>query len=66
MIETGEGVVDEARGSSVDEVGALGVFKNLLEGTFHCNVWGRNEGKVVDSREDGQLINELEIKAWML
>jgi hypothetical protein len=47
MIDASEGVVDEARGSSVDKVGALGVFKNLLEGTFHCKVWGWDEGKVV-------------------
>jgi hypothetical protein len=47
IIEAGEGVVGEARGSSVDEVGALGALKNLLEGTFHCKIWGRIEGKVV-------------------
>ena len=32
IIEAGERVVGEARGCSVDEVGALGVLKDLLEG----------------------------------
>ena len=36
IIEASERVVSEARGCSVDKVGALGVLKNLLEGTFHC------------------------------
>ena len=36
IIEASKRVVAEARGGSVDEVGALGVLKNLLEGTFHC------------------------------
>jgi hypothetical protein len=47
IIEAGERVVSEARGSSVDEVGALGVLKNLLEGTFHCRCGEWIEGKVV-------------------
>jgi hypothetical protein len=48
IIEASERVVSEARGCSVDKVGALGVLKNLLEGTFHCRLWGvRIEGKVV-------------------
>jgi len=46
IIDAGKGVVGEARGSSV-EVGALGVFKNLLEGNFHCKMRGWIEGKVV-------------------
>jgi hypothetical protein len=28
--------LSETRGSSVNEVKALGVFKSLLEGAFHC------------------------------
>ncbi len=47
VIEASERVVGEARGSSVDEVGALGVLKYLLEGAFHCRCRGWNEGKVV-------------------
>jgi hypothetical protein len=47
IVEAGERVVGEARGSSVDEVGALGVLKNLLEGTFHCRCGDWIEGKVV-------------------
>jgi hypothetical protein len=40
MFEAGEGVV--ARGSSVPASmkSGLWVFKNLLEGTFNCKVWG--------------------------
>jgi hypothetical protein len=40
IIEASERVIGEAGGCSVDEVGALGVLKNLLEGTFHCRLWG--------------------------
>jgi stage III sporulation protein SpoIIIAA len=47
IIEAGERVVGEARGCSVDEVGALGVLKDLLEGTFHCRCGSGIEGKVV-------------------
>jgi hypothetical protein len=36
IIEASKRVVAEARGGSVDKVGALGVLKDLLEGTFHC------------------------------
>jgi hypothetical protein len=36
IIEASQGVVGEAGGCGVDEVGTLGVLKNLLEGTFHC------------------------------
>jgi len=36
IIEASERVVSEAGGCGVDEVGALWVLKNLLEGTFHC------------------------------
>jgi len=36
VIKTRQGVVGEVGRSSVHEVGALGVLKNLLEGTFHC------------------------------
>jgi hypothetical protein len=36
IVEASERVVGEARGCSIDEVTALGVFKNLLEGTFYC------------------------------
>ena len=36
IIEASEGIVGETRGRSVNEVGALGVLKNLLEGAFHC------------------------------
>ena len=36
IIEASQGIVGEARGSGVNEIGALGVLKYLLEGTFHC------------------------------
>ncbi len=36
IVEASERVVGEARGCSVNKVGALGVLKNLLEGAFHC------------------------------
>jgi len=36
IVETSEGIVSETRGVGVNEVGALGVLKDLLEGTFHC------------------------------
>jgi hypothetical protein len=36
IIEASQGIVGKARGCSVNEVGALGVLKDLLEGTFHC------------------------------
>ena len=36
IIEASQGIVDETRGCSVNEVGAPGVLKNLLEGAFHC------------------------------
>jgi len=48
IVEASKRVVGEARGCSIDEVGALGVLKDLLEGTFHCRDMGRGiEGKVV-------------------
>jgi hypothetical protein len=47
IIKASERVVSEARGSSVDEDGTLGVLKYLLEGTFHCRCGGWIEGKVV-------------------
>jgi hypothetical protein len=47
IIEAGERVVSEARCCSVDEVGALGELKKLLEGTFRCRCGGGIEGKVV-------------------
>jgi hypothetical protein len=47
IIEASERVVGEARGSCVDEVGALGVLKYLLEGAFHCRCRRWIEGKVV-------------------
>ena len=37
IVKTGQGIVSKTRGSGVNKVGALGVLKNLLEGTFHCN-----------------------------
>jgi hypothetical protein len=65
IIETGERVVSETRGSSVNEVGALGVLKDLLEGAFHC-VCRRDSEDVGDremcGREEGRLINETKIK----
>ena len=47
VIKTGERVVAEAGGSGVNEVGALGVLKDLLEGTFHGRCGSGIEGKVV-------------------
>jgi hypothetical protein len=35
IIETSQGIVGETRGCSVNEIGALGVFENLLKGAFH-------------------------------
>ena len=47
IIETSQGIVGEARGRSINEIGALGVVENLLKGAFHsgCRLW--NEGRVV-------------------
>ena len=36
IIEASQGIVGETRSRSVNEVGALWVLKNLLEGAFHC------------------------------
>ena len=36
IVKTRQRVVCEIRRSSVHEIGALGVLKDLLEGTFHC------------------------------
>jgi hypothetical protein len=36
IIKTSEGIVSETRSVGVNEVGALGVLKDLLEGAFHC------------------------------
>jgi hypothetical protein len=37
IIKTSEGIVSETRSGGVNEVGALGVLKDLLEGAFHCD-----------------------------
>lgn len=50
IVEASERVISEARGSSVDEVGALGVIENLLEGAFHCRCGGWDRGQ--SGRED--------------
>jgi len=47
IVEASKRVVGEARGSSIDKVGALGMLKNLLKGTFHCRYGEWIEGKVV-------------------
>jgi hypothetical protein len=47
IIKASERVVSKAGGGSVNEVGALGVLKNLLEGAFHCRYGVWIEGKVV-------------------
>ena len=36
IIEARQGIVDETRGYSVNEVGAPGVPKSLLKGALHC------------------------------
>ncbi len=36
IVEASQGIVGETRGCGVNEVGALGVLKDLLEGAFHC------------------------------
>jgi len=36
IIEASQGIIDETRGCSVNEVGAPGVPKSLLKGAFHC------------------------------
>jgi len=36
IVEASQGIVGETRSRSVNEVGALGVLKYLLEGSFHC------------------------------
>jgi len=36
IVEASQGIVGETRSRSVNEVGALWVLKNLLEGAFHC------------------------------
>jgi hypothetical protein len=47
IIKTSERIVSETRCSGVNEIGALGVLKDLLKGAFHsrCGEW--IEGKVV-------------------
>ena len=35
IVKTGKGIVSETRSIGVNEVGALGVLKDLLEGAFH-------------------------------
>jgi hypothetical protein len=47
IVKASKRVVSKARGGSVNEVGALGVLKNLLEGAFHCRCGVWIEGKVV-------------------
>jgi hypothetical protein len=47
IIEASEGIVGETRGRSVNEVGTLGVLKNLLEWAFHCGCGLWSEGRVV-------------------
>ena len=44
IIEASQGIVGEARGSSINEIGALGMFKDLLEGTFHCGCGQEKDG----------------------
>ena len=36
IVKTSEGIISETRSVGVNEVGALGVLKDLLEGAFHC------------------------------
>jgi hypothetical protein len=47
VFKTSERIVSETRCSGINEVGALGVLEDLLEGAFHsrCGEW--IEGKVV-------------------
>jgi hypothetical protein len=47
VIKTSERIVSETRCSGVNEIGALGVLKDLLEGAFHCRCEEWIEGKVV-------------------
>jgi hypothetical protein len=50
IIKASERVIGKTRGCGVNEVGALGVLKDLLEGTFHCRCGGVDRGQ--SGRED--------------
>ena len=36
IIKTSQGIISETRSCSLNEVGVLGVFENMLERAFHC------------------------------